>query len=81
VWVEIDPGFGVARSATPTIPFLLATIPEKNGVLLESPEILLQRQFHYHSIFQFVLFLSLSLPLLCSHSLIIAIFRRVFSFG
>jgi hypothetical protein len=42
VWVEIDPGFGVARSATPTIPFLLATIPEKNGVLLESPEILLQ---------------------------------------
>jgi hypothetical protein len=42
VWVEIDPGFGVACSATPTIPFLLATIPEKNGVLLESLEILLQ---------------------------------------
>jgi hypothetical protein len=36
VWVEIDPRFGVALPATQTIPFLLARIPEKNGVLLES---------------------------------------------
>jgi hypothetical protein len=39
---QIDPGFGVAQPATQTIPFLLARIPEKNGVVLESPEILLQ---------------------------------------
>jgi hypothetical protein len=39
VWVEIDPRFGVARPASQTIPFLLARIPEKNGVLLESLKI------------------------------------------